>query len=286
MSYDLTLKTLFANAPERLIESLLGSPLAIAELLTVEYPAVRVRRADLVARLADGRLLHLELQSTSEDISWRELEYYALIRRTYDQPPLQIVLYVGSGKMRIPSGIEEENLKFRYRVVDIRELEGEPLLASNSVEDNLLAVLCRLPDSREAVRRIVRRIAALPPVERQDAVAKLLILSGLRGLNQVVREEVQDMPITFDIEENPFLRELYQKAKREGEQEGREEGRQEGRQAGRAEGEQTILRRQLERRFGLLPAWAVDQIERADTALLEVWGLRLLEARTLEQVLQ
>ncbi len=300
MSYDLTLKTLFASPPRRLIEHLLGARLAIAEQLNVEYPEVRVRRADLVVRLADGRLLHLELQSFSEDISWRELDYYRLIHTTYGQPPIQIVLYVGSGPMRIPSGIEEENLKFRYRVVDIREVEAEALLGSESLEDNLLAILCRLTDGRQAVRRILRRVAELPPSERQDAVAKLLILSGLRGMTETVREEVAAMPITLDIEENPFLRELYQKARREGEREGELRGEQRGElrgelrgeqrgelrgeQRGQLRGERILLRRQLERRFGTLPGWTMERIESAESALLESWGLRLLEAGSLEEV--
>jgi hypothetical protein len=121
-----------------------------------------------------------------------------------------------------------------------------------------------LADTREAVRRILRRVAALPPDRRKDALAQLLILSGLRQL----------MPITLDIEENCFLKVFCEQAKREGEQEGR------------TEGEQFILSRMLERRFGPLPDGAVERIEGADTTQLEAWGLRLLEARTLEEALQ
>jgi predicted transposase YdaD len=285
MKYDQTLKALFLSPPRRLIECLLGAPLAITEMLPTEYSTVQERRADLVARLEDGRLLHLELQSTSEDISWRELDYYSLICRDHGQPPLQIVLYIGFGKMRIPSGIDHENLQFRYRVVDIREMDGEVMLGSDSLEDNLLAILCRLADTREALRRILRRVAALSPERRQDALAQLLILSGLRQLTRAVREEMQAMPITLDIEENSFLKELYEQAKREGEQEGRQEGRQQGRQEGRTEGERLILRRQLERRFGPLPSWALGRIEKADPTQLEAWGLLLLDAHTLEEAL-
>lgn len=278
MTYDLTLKFLFAGPPQRLIQDLLGAPLGVTELLTVEYPSVTVRRADLVARLTNNRLLHLELQSTSENIAWRELDYYSLISRTYNQPPIQIVVYVGSGKMRIPAGIDEEALQFHYRVVDVRDIDGEPLLDSDSMEDNLLAVLCRVSDSRATVRRVLRRIAALPPAKRRDTLAQLLILSGLRGLTQVVEEEVKEMPITLDIRENSFLWDLYQK--------GRKEGAQEGEAKGEAKGEQTLLRRQLERRFGPLPAWAVERIEGADTASLEAWSLRFLDASNLEDVLR
>jgi hypothetical protein len=64
-----------------------------------------------------------------------------------------------------------------------------------------------------------------------------------------------------------------------------QEGRQEGEQRGRQEGEAALLLRQLERRFGALPGWARDRIAAADTAALEGWGLRILDAGSLEDVL-
>jgi DNA invertase Pin-like site-specific DNA recombinase len=63
------------------------------------------------------------------------------------------------------------------------------------------------------------------------------------------------------------------------------EGEQRAEQRGRQEGEAAILRRQLERRFGALPDWALDRIAAADTAALEEWGLRVLDAGSLEDVL-
>jgi len=82
------------------------------------------------------------------------------------------------------------------------------------------------------------------------------------------------MPITINIQENPFLREIF------------EEGKQEGRQEGRQEEAAVLLGRLLERRFGPLPPWAQQQLAAADIASLETWGLRLLEATSLEEVLR
>ena len=56
-------------------------------------------------------------------------------------------------------------------------------------------------------------------------------------------------------------------------------------QEGRQEGEATLLRRLLERRFGTLPGWAQDRIAAADTAVLEDWGMRVLDAGSLDDVL-
>jgi hypothetical protein len=61
-------------------------------------------------------------------------------------------------------------------------------------------------------------------------------------------------------------------------------GEQKGRQLGEQRGEATLLLRQLERRFGVVPGWARDQVLAADTVTIEDWGLRVLDAASLEDV--
>jgi hypothetical protein len=78
------------------------------------------------------------------------------------------------------------------------------------------------------------------------------------------------MPITIDIMASPFLRAIFEK----------------GQMEGRQEGESALLCRLLEQRFGPLPAWARHQIEAAETATLETWGIRLLDSTSLEDVLR
>jgi hypothetical protein len=43
--------------------------------------------------------------------------------------------------------------------------------------------------------------------------------------------------------------------------------------------------RLLERRFGDVPGWARDRVLAADTVMMEEWGLRVLDAASLEEVL-
>lgn len=53
---------------------------------------------------------------------------------------------------------------------------------------------------------------------------------------------------------------------------------------GESEGEARLLRKQLIRRFGPLPAWTEAKLAGAEPAQLEVWGERVLEAAKLEAV--
>jgi hypothetical protein len=50
-------------------------------------------------------------------------------------------------------------------------------------------------------------------------------------------------------------------------------------------GEMAILMRQIEKRFGPLPSWASQQIEALSAPGLEDLALRLLDVRTLEELL-
>ncbi len=49
-------------------------------------------------------------------------------------------------------------------------------------------------------------------------------------------------------------------------------------------GEIIILRRQLSRRFGAIPAWTEDRLNQAEEKDLEIWSDRILEANTLDEI--
>ena len=116
MRYDTTLKTLFQAPPPQLLQLLVGGQ--AHTMLTVEYPTVQMRRPDLVVRLTDGRLYHLELQSTNDPVMpWRMLEYFGLLCQHYGQPPLQQVLYVGEAPLTMPARLEYPTLSFQYESV-------------------------------------------------------------------------------------------------------------------------------------------------------------------------
>jgi hypothetical protein len=114
-------------------------------------------------------------------------------------------------------------LSFQYEAIDIRTLDGERLLASAALEHNLLALLCRLANPREAIQRLLARLACVTGTARDDAIAQLRTLAGLRHLHPLVLEETKRMPIIINIRENPFFREVFAEGKQEGHQESRRE---------------------------------------------------------------
>jgi hypothetical protein len=108
----------------------------------------------------------------------------------------------------------------------------------------------------------VARLAGLEPAQRATALEQLFILAGLRRLEETVEREARKMPIHIDILENQVL--------------GREFKR----------GEVTVLRRQIEKRFGTLPDWVEERLATASTSQLDQWTLRILDAASLEDLLR
>jgi predicted transposase YdaD len=101
-----------------------------------------------------------------------------------------------------------------------------------------------------------------------------------------VPEELLEVRNMLASRAEDWKRQWLQEGRVEGLEEGRVEGRLEGRLEGRVEGEATLLLRLLERRFGALPAGVRDRVAAADAAALETWGLRVLDAGSLDDVLQ
>jgi Domain of unknown function (DUF4351) len=143
------------------------------------------------------------------------------------------------------------------------------MLASPNLEDNIIAILMRVGSERDAVRRILNRISASEAPERGVALRELAILSGLRNLGGIIKKETTNMPILSDIMDH----DLFGPAIRQ------------GRLEGRLEGEQAILTRMIEKRFGPIPAFARQRLERMSAPELEDAALRLLDVGSLEDLL-
>jgi predicted transposase YdaD len=274
--YDITLKRTLTRLPGNLLAGLTG--FAVERWHNVELDVVRERRADLLGETGDGQLVHIELQSTNQSgMARRMLEYAVDIDRRFGRFPEQIVLYVGNAPMRMKKRLVAPWGTFRYRLIDIRELDGEPLLASGRLEDNVIAILMRLSDEREAVRQILARIRVAEPAELGTALEELTILAGLRKLGEVIRREIEQMPILDKLIDHDLLGPILRKGIRQ--------GRKEGKREGKLLGQRLVIGRLIEKRFGPVPEWAKQRIESLSASDLEPVELRLLDARTLEELL-
>jgi hypothetical protein len=256
--YDVAFKLVLQSASLALRE-LAGT--TVARWLSVELPEVRNTRVDLLGETAAGELVHIELQSSNDPkMALRMAEYCLSILRQFGRFPLQIVLYTGEPPLRMKAELNGPTLRYSYRLVDIRNLDGEKLLESPNIGDNIVAIVTGLRDARAAVHRTLERIARLSPAERETAFEELRILAGLRKLGGVFWEEAKTMPITEDIRDHDLLGLPI------------------------IEGQKKTIRHQLVKRFGPLPTWAEERLQQLPWQELDDLSERVLDAPTLEDV--
>ena len=164
--YDTAFKLTLQHVDVAMRE-LVGSAIKIWR--DVEFPQVRNTRADMLGETKAGELVHLELQSgNAKDMAIRMLEYGLAALRKHHSFPTQVCLYVGETPLRMKTELHHPHLEYSYRLVDIRDLDGKRLLKSGRVDDNIVGLLTRLSDQRQAVRVVVQRIKRLRHGERRS----------------------------------------------------------------------------------------------------------------------
>lgn len=267
MKLDVTLRALSARGAPALAKLVSGGE--VLEPLPTEFPETQDQRVDCLLRLKGGRILHIEWQAGFDaTMPRRMLRYWVTITTCYPGTPVdQVVIQVGGDRL-IKDRLDEGPVSFRYRVLDSRDIDAAPLLASPAIEDTILAILFGGGDMTSRIRTILQRIAALPPEQRADAITKLLVLSGARGTTRLIMEESRTMPLIIDTDQDPYLAALVDKGIRQG----------------TSEALTSTLSRLLEKRFGPLPDERRKAIAQADIADLELWLDRIIDAERLDEV--
>jgi len=211
-TYDLSLKGLFKDPPVNLLKLVLGIEIdpEKVKFLDVKLPKLVEREADLLMEYK-GNIYHIEFQSTDDPkMALRMLYYHFLILEKHNKAPIQVVIYVGEKPIRrMENKITNPYLSFTYKIVDLKEVDCKSLIESSQPSDWVIAVLCRMDNEIEQLRRILQKIASLPnPNQRRRYLEYLTNLLGLRKYRlNLLKEEVEKMPITFDVREHPLFKE-------------------------------------------------------------------------------
>ncbi len=148
--------------------------------------------------------------------------------------------------------------------------------------------------ARDGLPALLFRLESAPDPERVVMVADAVLAwfaghPGLEALRPVFAALLGGMmgslaPEARMPEELREVRDMLAARAETWKQQWLREGRRAGEDIGRQMGEAALLTRLLERWFGALPGWARDRIATADTAALEEWGPRVLDAKTLDDV--
>ena len=197
--------------------------LVYAELLSTETQRIEDRRADLVARVTpiqgEPFILHLEIQNNNDpQMAMRMLRYLSDIYLAYPGYRIhQCLVYIGSERLSMASGLSSPQLQYRYDLVNMREMDYHTLYESQNPDALVLAILCDFggDDPQVVVVRLLEKLRNLMGQDEgrlRECLQMLEILADNRHFNVNI-QETYDM-LEINIERLPS----YQKGLEKGEQ--------------------------------------------------------------------
>ena len=267
---------------------------------------LRGREDDIIWRLRWGTewiyiYLLLEFQSTVDNymavrmMTYTGLLYQDLIkaRQLPDSgqlpPVLPLVLYNGSKRWQAaqdiedliqsqPEGLADYRPRMRYLILDEGQFNDQQLKPLK----NLVAGLFRLENAQTAedIRTIMETTKQWYDEQDLAELQRALVIWLKRVLLPARLPGIEIPEVNTVQEMNTMLAERVV----EWTKEWKEQGIEQGIEQGKRQGEVRLLKHQLTRRFGDLPAWAESRLENATTEMLEQWGERILDAATPEEV--
>ncbi len=259
MHYDLAAKVILSRCKEAVLSVLCGLPVTF--VLPVEgspQETPSVRRSDFVFRATfnDGteRLVLLEFLSYWKPwIPLRTLECRCRHILQEHLPVVSVILLLTPAG-GISDHYEDEEVRYRYRLVKIYEFEAREILQKGP--ECLLAFIPLMKGGEELIEEAERKIyeGKYSREEKADLLTGMAILGGLIS---------REIPLKLITRRRDIMIEsaAYEIIKKEGFEEGLREGIQQGIQQGSVEEAREMVLEALEERFGLLPRAIISKIK-------------------------
>ncbi|MGE0083005.1 MAG: Rpn family recombination-promoting nuclease/putative transposase [Desulfococcaceae bacterium] len=195
-------------------------------------------------------------------------------------PVFPMVFYHGKTKWKIPGSFQhlvelkkDSPLKpytpeFCFRVYDISHLKDEEI--RGQVMARMVMLIAKhifRPDLRQRLPEILSMCREI--ADRQTALELLeIMLRYAVHVRKYEEREIREILTETKLEEGimqTFIDRYIEQ--------------------GQHQGESRFFRKMMESRFGSLPEWVMKKIETAPPETVEKWGIRLLKANSLEDVL-
>ena len=214
------------NAFSSIGVQLLKLDIASIEELPDSIQHTKERRPDVLKRIIDSKgenyILHVEYQTTNDsEIPFRMADYSIMLQKKYRMKVIQYVIFIGSGKLNMPSTIVNEDFQFKYNLLSFSDIGYKKFLNYSKPEEILLAILCNFEgeDSQTAVNNIVSKIenVSLEGLDKERYFNQLRILVKLRNLQSEFNIAMEPMSKIFKEKDDIFYQRGQINGKLEGE---------------------------------------------------------------------
>ena len=218
-----------------------GTAVEVLEKLDTEQPTVEVHRDDMTfkVRLPDEgeAILHIELQtgdSTDKPMPLRMLGYASFLVVRHEMSVYSMVLYLRPTAGRndpghYSYGKPDLGLQFNYRVIRLRELDGQSVLDSGCVGLLPFTPLMSVPAGVSAEAWVETCVGAVESAS-VDKQTRATLLFGMSVLGSLAHApELFENSISEAImEESPFYQVHFGKVMQRGVEQGIEQGIERG----------------------------------------------------------
>jgi predicted transposase/invertase (TIGR01784 family) len=205
-----------------------------------------------------------------EKMGFRMLDYRVRVYRRFPLKTMhQVVIYLKPTKSALvyQDSFQLGETTHHYRTIRLWEQSSDLFLTNPGLLP--LAILTQSKDPTTRLREVAK---GLDTIENQRVRANLMAATAVFAGLVMTPEMIKTILRNDIMKESAFYQDILQ------------EGHQKGRQEGRQEGEVALLMRLLVKRFGNVSESIESRLTQATIADLELWGDRILEAKTLTDV--
>jgi predicted transposase/invertase (TIGR01784 family) len=278
--YDITIKHIFSNLADDIIEYFLKLKLTKIEELNLEFTTVEKRQSDMIFKCQTEKgniAVHIEFQSTNDKkLAYRMLRYSIEIIEKYELFPYQIAIYIGKIEPKMQQKIKYEyedtnKLEYSYKLIDLGEIKFEEITNTGYYDLYSLLPLIDRKKRQEKGEEYIKECAEAilkTPIDtdrKKDIAFYAEIFSGLMFGEQEVKKAFEEVVRMLNLEESS----IYKSILEEGKKKGRKEGIKEGIKRGLKEGKADTAIRLLKKKFGKLTKEAEEKIIKADNEVLD-----------------
>ena len=198
MKKDVVSKETIKTIAQDISKYILNIDVKDIEFIDKELQRVEKREADIVARCKlenKASLLHIEIQNGNDKIMPnRMLRYYTDIKLLYPNLPIyQYLIYIGKPKLSMRDKIEEDNINYKYNIIDMHQIDCQKFLKMDNPDALVLSILCDFKgrDEIEIITYIIKRLEKLTQKDEHKLGKYMLILETL-STNRDLKEKIKE----------------------------------------------------------------------------------------------
>ncbi|BAZ53010.1 hypothetical protein NIES4103_56750 [Nostoc sp. NIES-4103] len=257
MSYDNACKYLAEQYPAEFVRWLLGVEVQKIEVLKTELTLEPIRADSVTFLQAANQILHIEFQTlatSNPPLNFRMLDYSVRLKRQYRCPVTQVVIFLQetNNEVAFTEEYRDETTIHHYQVIRLWEQDSAIFLTNSALLP--LATLTRTNSPQALLTQVAEQVATISDrEERQNIAGCVEILAGLRFNKDLIRQLLRE-----DImRESVIYQDILQQGKRQG--------------------EESLILRLINRRFGQVDVSLIDRIRALSIENLEALGEALFD---------